>query len=283
MSHQKRARDELADHLDYAAVRRYWDNAAGSAAAASYMAHEQGLPERSVRHRFARERAVVEPWLSGLTDASTMLDVGCGSGAWTMLFAQRCRHVVGIDVSPNMLAAARAELADVGNVELIVGDALEVPLEGHFDAAFVGGVLMYLNREDAVRLLTRLRGLVPAGVIVLRESTLRSGIETKSGEYNVVYRSPDEYAAIAADAGLNVVRVERNRGYADMEIAVELVNLLRRIPYAARRDPQFVGHPLWRALQLSAFISLNLLPRAIEAVGIDWPHLTNHFMLLERE
>ena len=283
MSPEKRARVELADPLDYDAVRRYWDNAAGSAAAASYMAHEQGLPERSVRHRFARERAVVDPWLSGLTGASTMLDVGCGSGAWTMLFAQRCQHVVGIDVSPNMLAAARAELVDVGNVELIVGNALEVPLEGHFDAAFVGGVLMYLNREDAVRLLTRLRGLVPAGVIVLRESTLRSGIETKSGEYNVVYRSPDEYAAIAAEAGLKVVRVERNRGYADMEIAVELVNLVRRIPYAARRDPQFVGHPLWRALQLSAFISLNLLPRAIEAVGIDWPHLTNHFMLLESE
>ena len=283
MSHQKRARAELAGHLDYSAIRRYWDNAAGSAAAASYMAHEQGLPERSVRHRFARERAVVEPWLSGLTGSSTMLDVGCGSGAWTMLFAQRCRHVVGIDVSPNMLAAARAELVDVGNVELIVGDALEVPLDGHFDAAFVGGVLMYLNRGDAVRLLIRLRELVPAGVIVLRESTLRSGIETKSGEYNVVYRSPVEYAAIAADAGLNVVRVERNRGYADMEIAVELVNLVRRIPYAARRDPRFVGHPLWRALQLSAFISLNLLPRAIEAVGIDWPHLTNHFMLLESE
>lgn len=45
----------------------------------------------------------------------------------------------------------------------------------------------------------------------------------------------------------------------------------------------FVGHPLWRALQLSAFASLNLLPRAIEAVGIDWPHLTNHFMLLESQ
>jgi SAM-dependent methyltransferase len=226
---------------------------------------------------------VVEPWLDGLTSSSSMLDVGCGAGAWTMLFAQRCRHVVGIDVSPNMLAAARINLGGLENVELIEGDALEVPIEGSLDAAFVGGVLMYLNRQDAVRLLERLRGLVPAGPIILRESTLRTGVEVKNLDYHVVYRSPTEYAEIAAEAGLIVTAVERNRGYADMEVAVEMVNLARRIPAFGRRDPAFVGGPLWRALRWTAPISLGLLPRSVEALGIRWPHLTNHFMLLHSE
>jgi hypothetical protein len=44
-----------------------------------------------------------------------------------------------------------------------------------------------------------------------------------------------------------------------------------------------VGRPLWRALQVTAPISMRLLPRAIEAVRLGWPHLTNHFLLLERE
>jgi ubiquinone/menaquinone biosynthesis C-methylase UbiE len=273
----------VADQLDYSAVRRYWDAAASDAAAASYMAHEQGLPQSCVRHRFSSERAIVDPWFEGLTSTSSLLDVGCGAGAWTTLFARRCRRVVGIDVSSEMLAAARAQLKDLGNVELIEGDALEVPLEGPFDGAFVGGVLMYMNRDDAVRLLARLRVLVPAGPIVLRESTVRSGVEVKNADYQVVYRSPSEYAAIAEDAGLRVKAVERNRGYADMEVAVEIVNLLRRIPAVGRRQPALVGRPLWHALRLTAPISLRLVPLAIEAAGINWPHLTNHFMSLEVE
>jgi SAM-dependent methyltransferase len=271
----------VASELDYSAVRRYWDSAASNAAAASYMAHEQGLPQSCVRHRFASERAIVDPWFEGLTSASSLLDVGCGAGAWTTLFARRCRRVVGIDLSSKMLAAAAAQLGGLGNVELIEGDALEVPLEGPFDGAFVGGVLMYMNRDDAVRLLARLRALVPTGPIVLRESTVRSGVEVKNADYQVVYRSPSEYGAIAKDAGLRVKAVERNRGYADMEVAVEIVNLIRRIPALGRRQPGLVGRPLWHAMRMTSPISLRLVPRAIEAAGLDWPHLTNHFMSLE--
>lgn len=273
----------MEGQLEYSAVRRYWDGAATDAAAASYMAHEQGLPRSCVRHRFARERAIVDPWFEGLTSASSLLDVGCGAGAWTTLFARRCRRVVGIDMSSNMLTAARAQLEHLGNVELIEGDALEAPLDGPFDGAFVGGVLMYMNRADAVRLLIRLRLLVPAGPIVLRESTVRRGVEVRNADYHVVYRSLSEYAAIAEDSGLKVKAVERNRGYADMEVAVEMVNLVRRIPVIGRRQPGLVGRPVWHALRLTAPISLRLVPRAIEAAGISWPHLTNHFMRLESE
>lgn len=271
----------MKQRLDYDAVQRYWDSASRSAAAASYMAHEQGLPQACVDYRFARERAVVEHWFADLTAASAVLDVGCGAGAWTALFAQRYRRVVGIELSANMIAAARARLAGLENVELIEGDALRVPMTGGFDGAFVGGLLMYLNRDDAVRLLVRLRGLVPDGPIVLRESTIRRGEELKTEDYHVAYRSSEEYVAIAAEAGFQVRAIERNRGYASMEIAVELVNLVRRLPALGGRDPALVGRPLWRALRLTAPLSLGLLPRAVEAAGIEWPHLTNHFLVLE--
>ena len=68
-----------------------------------------------------------------------------------------------------------------------------------------------------------------------------------------------------------------------MEVAVEIVNLVRRIPAVGRRQPGLVGRPLWHALRLTAPISLRLVPLAIEAAGINWPHLTNHFMSLEAE
>jgi SAM-dependent methyltransferase len=272
----------MDERLDYEAVRRYWDHVAGTAATASYMAHEQGLPQSCVDDRFALEREVVERWFGGLGAESAVLDMGCGSGAWTALFAQRYRRVVGIEQSAKMVAAARERLRGMANAEIIEGDCLKEPIQGQFQGAFFGGLLMYLNRDDAVRLLARVADLVPDGKIILRESgARRRSVEVKTGEYGVAYRSADEYAAIAADAGLRVRAVESNRGYARMEVAVELVNFVRRLSVLKRRDPAFVGGLIWRALRLTAPISLELLPGAVRAAGITWPHLTNNFLLLE--
>lgn len=267
--------------LDYEAVRAYWEEAAHEAESASYMAHEQGLPQECVQHRFALEQAVVDRWFAELGPSASVLDVGCGAGAWTELFAPRYKRVVGVDASIGMLAAARRRLARHNNVELVQGDALTVALDGEFQGVLLGGLLMYLDRPDAVALLVRLGQLAPRGQIILRESGIRAGVEVQTGAYQVVYRSPQEYEALAAEADLRVVAVERNQGYAHMEIAVALVNLARRWPPLGRRDPARVGGPLWRLLQATAPVTLERLPRAIEAVGLDWPHLTNHFLLLE--
>jgi len=118
--------------VDYELVRAYWEEAAHDAESASYMAHEQGLPRGCVEHRFALERAVVDRWFAGLGPTASVLDVGCGAGAWTELFAQRYGRVVGVDASVGMLAAARRRLAGQSNVELVLGDALTVALDGEF-------------------------------------------------------------------------------------------------------------------------------------------------------
>jgi SAM-dependent methyltransferase len=271
----------MDDRLDYEAVRSYWGRSAGTTAAASYMAHEQGLPQSCLNDRFAIEREVVERWFADLGAESAVLDIGCGSGAWTALLAQRFGRVVGIEQSARMVADARERLYGVPNVELIEGDCLEVPIQGRFQGAFFGGLLMYLNRDDAVRLLARVAELVPDGRIILRESGARRRVEVRTGEYQVVYRSPEEYGAIANEAGLSVREVEPNRGYARMEVAVEAVNFVRRLPLLKQRDPASVGGPVWRALRLTAPFSLEMVPRAVQAVGIDWPHLNNNFILLE--
>jgi SAM-dependent methyltransferase len=270
------------DNLDYGAVRSYWDAAAAEADSAAYMAHDQGLPADCIEHRFALERAVIDRWFAVLGPSAAVLDIGCGAGAWTALFAEQYARVVGVDASAGMLAAARRRLAGHGNVELVHGDALDAPLEGEFDGVLVGGLLMYLDRADAGALLKRLSQVAPNGRIILRESGVRSGVEVRTGGYQVVYRSAQEYRAIADDAGLHVVSVERNKGYAHMEIAITLTEMLRRMPPLARREAFVTGGPLWRALRATTPISLELLPRALEAVGVKWPHLINNFVLLER-
>ncbi len=277
--HNERGTD---DRLDYDAVRSYWEDAADEADSASYMAHDQGLPRDCIEHRFALEQAVIDRWFAALGPSAAVLDIGCGAGAWTALFAGRYARVVGVDASAGMLAAARRRLVGHDNVELVHGNALTAPFHGEFDGVLVGGLLMYLDRADAEVLLNRLGELAPNGRIILRESGVRSGVKVKTGEYQVVYRSVQEYQSIADDAGLRVVNVERNTGYAHMEIAITLTDMLRRLPPLARREASATGGPLWRVLRATAPLSLEILPRSLEAVGVKWPQLINNFVLLER-
>lgn len=51
-----------------------------------------------------------------------LLDIGCGSGRFLAALAPELWHVVGVDVSANMLAHARRRCADFSNVELLLGD-----------------------------------------------------------------------------------------------------------------------------------------------------------------
>jgi hypothetical protein len=66
-----------------------------------------------------------------------------------------------------------------------------------------------------------------------------------------------------------------------MEMAITLTDMMRRLPPLARRDASAVGGPLWRLLRATSPVTLELFPRALEAVGLEWPHLINNFLLLE--
>jgi SAM-dependent methyltransferase len=104
--------DSSDKRIDYTVVRRYFQ-AAGSntAATASYMAHEQNLPESSVRYRMRKEIATIADWLEAVPRAGRVLDLGCGAGTWTKVFADRYGSVVGIEQSSSMVAAARTLVA----------------------------------------------------------------------------------------------------------------------------------------------------------------------------
>ena len=59
-----------------------------------------------------------------------VLDVGCGVGRLTRVAAERARRVHALDVSAEMVERARANLSDLDNIELHVGDGTSLrPLE----------------------------------------------------------------------------------------------------------------------------------------------------------
>jgi trans-aconitate methyltransferase len=74
-----------------------------------------------------------------------ILDLGCGDGALTKKLADLGCNVVGVDASPEMVAAARASGLDARVVD---GHALQ--FSGEFDAVFSNAVLHWLRQPQRV-------------------------------------------------------------------------------------------------------------------------------------
>jgi SAM-dependent methyltransferase len=167
MSHPRaisvaQAYDALADHYDLLTVgydhERWW----------------QALEPLLRRH--------------GLT-GRRVLDAACGTGRSLEPLLRRGYAAAGCDVSPGMLARARARLGP--DVPLAVADLRALPDLGRFDAITVlDDAMNYLLTEDDLRAaLGSLRGLLaPAGLLVFDTNTLA----TYRGAFSAVRLADDE-------------------------------------------------------------------------------------------
>jgi ubiquinone/menaquinone biosynthesis C-methylase UbiE len=106
--------------------------------------------------------------LLGLLDESwTLGDLGCGTGQITHSLAPFVRRVVAVDSSPEMLSAARARLAGLGNVETREGELESLPIaDGELDAAVAFLVLHYVA-EPGEALAQAARALRPGGRLLV--------------------------------------------------------------------------------------------------------------------
>ncbi len=268
--------------IDDATVNRYFNGAGGGTAdTVSMMAHEHNLPTSAARYRVREEIRTVSDWLDAVGASGRVLDLGCGAGAWTEIFAKRYKAVVGIDRSPLMVKAARERVTGLPNVEIFEGDGRNDLPEGPFDMIFLGGLCMYLKNADVVALLHSLKHrLSKEGAIILRESTVRQGVSLARGEYQAVYRSVSLYNQLLEDAGPFRVEVRRNYGYTSMVTAEELVDLRRKwLPFLPKKSPT-LGFLTWWALRGTTPISFWALPRVLSQLNIAWPRLQNHFFRL---
>ncbi len=83
-------------------------------------------------------------WLAPVA-GERILDLGCGDGVLTGELARRGALVTGVDVSEELLAAARARGLHIRPMD---GEALE--FDGEFDAVFSNAALHWMTRAGAV-------------------------------------------------------------------------------------------------------------------------------------
>ena len=271
--------------IDDAVVESYFDGVGGTTAASmSMMAHGHNLPLNAMAQRLTKEQRTIREWLDAVDHSGKVLDVGCGAGAWVEIFANRYDGVIGIERSHLMVEAATIRVAHMANAQIISGDGRKDLPDGPFNLIFVGGLFMYLNDSDAMALLEALKKrLGTEGVIILRESTVRTGVLLAKGEYQAIYRSVDSYRQLFQEAEIGCQEVRQNPGYRNIVMAEELVNFRRKwLPFLPK-DSAFLGNLTWWALRGITPVSFWALPKALSGLNVPWPRLQNHFFLLKPE
>lgn len=116
--------------------------------------------------------AKVEETLATLVPESgmeAMLDLGTGTGRMLEIFADRVERAEGVDLSPEMLAFARARLdaAGIANAHVRQGDIFDLTFsDGEFDLVTLHQVLHYLDDPGAC-LAEAARVLAPGGRLLV--------------------------------------------------------------------------------------------------------------------
>jgi SAM-dependent methyltransferase len=119
----------------------------------------------------------------------TVLDAGCGTGRLAIELARRGIGVLGVDVDPDMIAAARAKAPQL---EWLDADLADLDRPERFDVvALAGNVVPYVPAgRRAAAVAACARHLEPGGRLI-------AGFQTQPG-----WPTPAEYDAWCAAAGL---------------------------------------------------------------------------------
>jgi ArsR family transcriptional regulator len=140
-----------------------------AAAEAYFTAHAERWHE--IRSLHAPERQVEAAMLAraGERPFRAMLDVGTGAGRMLELFADRYERAVGVDLSPAMLAVARANLerAGIKHARVRLGDIMNLPMLGEsFDFVVIHQVLHFLD-EPGRAIAEAARTMAPGGRLLI--------------------------------------------------------------------------------------------------------------------
>ena len=266
-----------SSQLQYSKVLACWKQARSSILS-PYVLGGFGFPDSAGRFRFRREQDTCARAFTSLPSECSVLDLGSGVGFWTEYFAHRFSHVVSVEASQVLYSSLSDRCSRYPNVTTINGDALTFDPQEKFGLVFLGGLLMYLNEQDALMLLERIAPSLEEGALILcLESTARRGTKTLQAEYQIVYRSVENYRRIFADADFSVVSVKLNAPYICCQIGCELVNKWKSLVPERFWCLQVIGRMAYCASRLRYPWNTRVISRLIAMIGGEFSCLTNHF------
>jgi SAM-dependent methyltransferase len=148
--------------------------------------------------RRARRRAHLIATGARLGPGVQALEIGCGTGMFTAMFAQTGARVLAVDLSPELLARARTRGLPPQQVQFLEKPFEECDVDGPFDAVIGSSVLHHLDLNRALPKIFAL--LRPGGVLSFAEPNLLNPQVYLERRFHYLprfwYVSPDETAFV---------------------------------------------------------------------------------------
>jgi len=108
-----------------------------------------------------------------------VLDIGCGLGRLAARVAADGREVVGVDLSPEMIARARARGEGTPGLRFECGDFFDLdPQDGGYDCVLSAAVLHHMDADAAIPHMMRL--LAPGGRLILHDLRADAGVADRA-------------------------------------------------------------------------------------------------------
>jgi SAM-dependent methyltransferase len=182
----------------------------------------------------ALDRQLLERFAAEMPLTGLVADLGCGPGHVTQFLSERGLQVIGLDVSPGMIAQAsrlNPELQFQG------GDMRALPVN---DVSWAGIVafysLLHFQRTEVVAVLREcLRALQPGGLLL---AAFHVGDEIRHIEefwghavqLDFVFFQPEEMAGYLRMAGFEVEEVIERAPYPEVEVQTQRAYIFARKP-----------------------------------------------------
>ncbi len=148
-------------NIDYSAKEAYRDEAVVE------RYEEDRFSSLLGKYRYYREQKAVSALVDKLPSGISLVDCPCGNGRWWDVLAKKADHIIGLDVSPAMLDAARRK-ASVFEIDIDVqkGDAEALPLgDNCVDYTFCHALTKHLPIPVQWQVLEELSRISKKGII----------------------------------------------------------------------------------------------------------------------
>ncbi len=122
--------------------------------------------QESESFRFVRlpEQEIVFDYLGKiLKNTDSVLEIGAGTGRFTLEVAPLVKKVTALDISKNMLdkLQEKAKLKKISNIEMLCGDFLEIPFNQKFDVILSFSAIEYIKNSE--KLFSKISSLMNDG------------------------------------------------------------------------------------------------------------------------
>lgn len=153
-----------------------------------------GTPAGKLR---ARRRAELIFTSAKLNPGALVLELGCGTGLFTAMFARTGAKIIAVDISPELIEKAKARGLSKDRVQFLCQSFEKSKFKGPFDAVIGSSVLHHLDVQPALSRIYEL--LKPGGVMAFAEPNMLNPQVFSERTFlrrRLIYVSPDETAFV---------------------------------------------------------------------------------------